>query len=95
MELASRGSVDSIRLQTKGHVRSYILRQQNKRVCVTIFTDGESSDGDVTQALKLLENLPVWVVIRLCTDEENIVNYWNEVDNHLEIAMDVLDDLFG
>jgi hypothetical protein len=72
-----------------------MLRQNNQRCTVTIFTDGEASDGDVTQALKSLEGLPCWVCIRLCTDEENIVSYWNDVDGHLELAMDVLDDLFG
>ena len=71
------------------------LRHENKRATVTIFTDGESSDGDVAQALRQLERLPCWVCIRLCTDEENVVNYWNNVDNNLELAMDVLDDLFG
>ena len=62
---------------------------------LTIFTDGESSDGNVEQALKRLERLPIWVTIRLCTDEPNVVNYWNAVDSHLELSMDVLDDLFG
>ena len=26
-----------------------------------------------------LRNMPVYVVIRLCTDEERIVNYWNDI----------------
>ena len=71
------------------------LRQQNMHATLTIFTDGESSDGNVEQALKRLEHLPIWVTIRLCTDEPNVVNYWNAVDSHLELSMDVLDDLFG
>ena len=37
----------------------------------------------------------MWVVIRLCTDDENVVNYWNSVDQELELNMDVLDDFFG
>ena len=45
--------------------------------------------------MKPLKNLPVWVVIRLCTDDERIVQYWNNVDSILEIDMDVLDDLTG
>jgi len=68
------------------------LRENRKRAVLVIATDGESSDGDITQAMKPLQNLPVWVVIRLCTDEERIVSYWNNIDKELEINMDVIDD---
>jgi hypothetical protein len=71
------------------------LRANNQKACVIIATDGESTDGNIAQALKPLERLPAWVVIRLCTDEERIVNYWNNIDNDLELEIDVLDDLGG
>jgi len=71
------------------------LRAAGQKACVMIATDGESSDGDIAEALRPLKELPAWVVIRLCTDEEKIVNYWNNVDNELELDMDVLDDLCG
>ena len=71
------------------------LRANGQKAVVIIATDGESSDGDVAQALKPLERLPAWVVIRLCTDEDRIVNYWNNIDDNLEVEMDVLDDLEG
>ena len=51
-----------------------------------VCTDGESSDGDIADAMRPLQDLPVWVVIRLCTDEEQIVDYWNNVDGELEIG---------
>jgi hypothetical protein len=71
------------------------LRANGHRAVVSISTDGESSDGDIAAAMKPLQSLPVWVVIRLCTDDDNIVNYWNNIDAQLELEMDVLDDLFG
>lgn len=69
------------------------LRQSSQKACVIIMTDGESSDGDIVDALRPLRNLPAWVVIRLCTDEDKVVDYWNSIDNELELDMDVLDDL--
>eukprot|EP00600_Ochromonadales_sp_CCMP1393_P006675 CAMPEP_0174962126 /NCGR_PEP_ID=MMETSP0004_2-20121128/4617_1 /TAXON_ID=420556 /ORGANISM="Ochromonas sp., Strain CCMP1393" /LENGTH=366 /DNA_ID=CAMNT_0016210637 /DNA_START=58 /DNA_END=1158 /DNA_ORIENTATION=+ len=71
------------------------LRRLGKKACLIIATDGQSSDGDIAAAMAPLKNLPVWVVVRLCTDEDNVVNYWNGVDEHLELNMDVLDDLVG
>jgi hypothetical protein len=74
---------------------SATLIKNNQKACVIIFTDGESSDGNIAEAMKPLQILPVWVVVRLCTDEDKVVNYWNNIDNELELDMDVLDDLRG
>lgn len=71
------------------------LRANSQKACVVIMTDGESSDGDIAQAMRPLKDLPAWVVVRLCTDEDKIVEYWNNVDEVLELDMDVLDDLQG
>lgn len=71
------------------------LRANGHKAVVIIATDGESSDGDLAQAMAPLQNLPVWVVVRLCTDEDKVVNYWNSIDSQLELDMDVLDDLKG
>jgi hypothetical protein len=66
-----------------------------QRGLVIIATDGQSSDGDLAAALKPFERLPCSVVVRLCTDEESTVQYWNDVDDDLELELDVLDDLKG
>ena len=71
------------------------LRAAGKKAALIICTDGEASDGDITVALRPLHDLPVWVVIRLCTDEDPIVRYWANVDGQLELNMDVLDDPIG
>ena len=69
------------------------LRANGQKAAVIICSDGESSDGDVAEALRPLQHLPCWVVIRLCTDHEEIVKYWNNIDENLELEMDVLDDI--
>ena len=68
------------------------LRANGQKAVIIIATDGQSSDGDVLTAMRPLQALPVWVVIRLCTDEDEVVNYWNSVDGQLELDIDVLDD---
>eukprot|EP01006_Ploeotia_vitrea_P046621 TRINITY_DN67042_c0_g1_i5.p1 TRINITY_DN67042_c0_g1~~TRINITY_DN67042_c0_g1_i5.p1 ORF type:complete len:331 (-),score=12.05 TRINITY_DN67042_c0_g1_i5:134-1126(-) len=69
------------------------LRANGHKAAVVICTDGEASDGDVTAALKPLHDLPVWVVLRLCTDEDAVVNYWNGIDSQIELDLEILDDL--
>jgi hypothetical protein len=71
------------------------LRANGQVVCLIIATDGEASDGDIASILKPLKDLPVWIVLRFCTDDENIIKYWNNIDSELELNMDVLDDFFG
>ena len=72
------------------HVRQEILKlkpqleSEGRKVCVILATDGlptdESGRGghqqeqDFVMSLKSLESLPVWVVVRLCTDEEQVVD---------------------
>jgi hypothetical protein len=46
------------------------LRADNKRVKLIIATDGEASDGDLAAAMAPLKSLPVWIVLRLCTQDE-------------------------
>ena len=69
------------------------LQRTGQRVVLVIATDGEASDGDLTAALRPLEVLPVWIVLRLCTDDSHVVNYWNQIDKQLELQLDILDDL--
>jgi hypothetical protein len=71
------------------------LRAAGQRVVLHIASDGEASDGRISEQMAPLRNLPVWVVVRLCTDSDEVVSYWNNVDEELELEMDVLDDLAG
>jgi len=75
--------------------RTPALRAAGTKAVVVIATDGKPTDGDLGKVLKTFEGLPVWVVIRLCTDNKSVVDYWNSVDADVEVDMDVLDDLEG
>jgi len=81
------------------------LRAQGQRVCVVLATDGLPTDNPhhvhggpkeaFRKALNSLSGLPVWVVIRLLTDEDDIVEYYNDLDQQVEVPLDVLDDWEG
>ena len=71
------------------------LMMKQERVCVVIATDGLPTDVGFEEALKRLQVLPVWVVVRLCTDQDEVIDYYNGLDAELEAPMEVLDDLLG
>ena len=79
------------------------LMLTNRRVTVVIVTDGVPTDEDGTEsdataneeflsALRCLEDLPVWVVVRLCTSEQKVVDFWNNLDAQVNLQLEVLDD---
>uniref|UniRef100_A0A7S1TT25 Uncharacterized protein n=4 Tax=Phaeomonas parva TaxID=124430 RepID=A0A7S1TT25_9STRA len=68
---------------------------------VVICTDGLPTDGDgggygaFGEAVRAeLDGLPVRLTVRLCTSDDDVVEYWNNIDAALEhVSVDVLDDL--
>jgi len=81
------------------------LNAEGRKIAIIIATDGLPTDergygglskqAEFTNALRSLEGLPVWIVIRLCTDEDDVVNFYNDLDSQLELSIEVLDDFIG
>lgn len=77
------------------------------RSVVVVATDGlptssgsnlpsEHAKREVVQTLRrLTSELPVFVVIRLATDEDDTTAYYNEIDAEEELPLEVIDDIIG
>lgn len=81
------------------------LISEGRKVAIILATDGlptnsygiagHSENQNFVNALRSLEGMPVWIVVRLCTDDERIVEFYNSLDNQLELSIEVLDDFVG
>ena len=68
------------------------MRANRQKAAVVIATDGEPTDGNLFEAIKPLTKLPVSIIVRLCTDEQSVVDYWNKIEKDFELTLEVIDD---
>jgi hypothetical protein len=94
-----------LQIQESLHRMAPQLRREGKRVAVILATDGLPTDeegyggeevtNEFVQALQSMEGLPIWLVIRLCTDEVKVTDFYNNLDGRFELSLEVLDDFLG
>ena len=71
------------------------------KIVLVLATDGKptdtlgfvapSVDRHFEKALKQLQS-KAWIVIRLCTNDDTILKYYQKLDDELELSLEVLDD---
>lgn len=71
-------------------VKEKMIKDGKKKILV-IYSDGVSSDGNILDNILCLQRNNVHIVVRLCTDEQPTVDFWNKIDAHQEINLDIID----
>merc|ERR1712118_253545 len=81
------------------------LAENGQRIVLVIATDGLPASAtssattsrhksELVEILKRLGfELSVFIVIRITTDDDNVVDYYNQVDAELELPLEVIDDI--
>eukprot|EP00934_Nitzschia_sp_Nitz4_P004053 Nitzschia sp. Nitz4//scaffold12_size214221//202391//203670//NITZ4_001539-RA/size214221-augustus-gene-0.15-mRNA-1//1//CDS//3329535137//4043//frame0 len=77
------------------------VQHLKERIVVVLATDGIPTDSfgytsaqvnrGFEEALRLLQS-KAWIVVRLCTNDENVLNYYQRLDDEMELSLEVLDD---
>jgi hypothetical protein len=64
-----------------------------QRVAIIIASDGvPTNPQSFLDAVQALQSLPVYLIVRLCTNDEAAMHFWNTLDLDLKIPVEVLDD---
>lgn len=79
------------------------LALQDQKIILILVTDGVPTDQygrcdryNFTDELKRISGeIPSHIVIRLCTDEDNVTEFYNEIDRHVELELEIIDDMRG
>eukprot|EP00930_Biecheleria_cincta_P045041 TRINITY_DN31042_c0_g1_i1.p1 TRINITY_DN31042_c0_g1~~TRINITY_DN31042_c0_g1_i1.p1 ORF type:complete len:477 (+),score=80.54 TRINITY_DN31042_c0_g1_i1:90-1520(+) len=62
-------------------------------------TDSRCTQEDQNELVNQLRQFAIafnsFIVIRLATDDDNVVGFYNQIDEELELPLDILDDLQG
>lgn len=77
------------------------LPPSNEKIVLVLATDGRPTDDygytsytvdrEFENALKQVASR-AWIVIRLCTNDDSILEYYNRLDDEMELSLEVLDD---
>jgi hypothetical protein len=74
------------------------LQRDGRKLMLILVTDGipNGSRHEFAEAIRMLaRELSVHVVVRLCTNDDSVSGFYDEVDKELELSLDILDDFQG
>lgn len=82
---------------------AHSLASKGQIVYLTLATDGlpttlqgqDDCQNMVEELKRMANSLPLQMVIRLCTDDVKVVEFYNRIDEEYELPLDILDDFAG
>lgn len=88
-------------LTTHLHRINRSIQHMREKIVLVLATDGRPTDSfgyssaavdrAFENALREIQS-KAWVVVRLCTNEESILEYYQKLDDQMELSLEVLDD---
>jgi hypothetical protein len=86
MEIGRRVSLMEEEMTRKGLQAVVVLATDGLPTSREGITSYEINDQFI-DALQQLQKFPIWLVIRLCTDDEEVVKFYNNLDKILELKL--------
>lgn len=79
------------------------LARNGQQVIVVLVTDGLPSpdgrridhDALIQELRRYSMDLPAHLVVRLCTDDDKVADFYNQVDAEVELQLEIVDDMRG
>ena len=66
------------------------LHATKKIAVLTILTGCESTDGNTVDLLRLLEGMPLKIIIRICCEESQAADHWHSLSAQLDLDIDII-----
>jgi len=71
------------------------LQQKGRKLMLVLVTDGvpNGSRHAFVESIRMLaREYPVHIVVRLCTNDSSVAEFFNQVDQEVELSLDIVDD---
>jgi hypothetical protein len=69
------------------------LRKSKRVALLVLITDGTSTDGDVINVLRPLEGFPLRIVVRILTEDKELIEYWQHINSTLNLDICIMTSL--